>query len=434
VKKSELTHIIRAPYTEKRGYGTVLGDEPGWENLCFVVPPPPPKTLDEPLPLRAIADANRALTVLPSYTEMGELEKLINYLFVRREAMESSRMEGTWSTIDEVLASPELSEVEERSASNVSVRGYAHSVETALLRAHEKNERVFSLSLVKNLHKEIVTHDPKYQAKPGELRRPNTPGGVVTIGGMVRKEDSFYNPAPPQHVERCLGEVLEWLRDEELAQRGDAGVSGMTLPVRLAVSHAHFEAVHPFPDGNGRVGRALWPIQMVVADYMPLYLSGYIEKEKSSYVEALQQAQKKLKYAPLIEVISLAITSAEREMLITKEVLQKLPEVWRERASPRKRSAAERALKILVRNPILTVNDLMSELSCSFEAANNALNRLTEHRILRERTNFQRNRVFAAEEVLTVLGREFGSDIDVALESGRRILGFGEEGEHSLRE
>ena len=94
MKRTELSENLRKAYTKKRGYGVLLGTEKGWENICFVVPPPPPIELKESLPIKVLAEANTKLASLASFTEMSELEKLINYLFIRREAVQSSRMEG----------------------------------------------------------------------------------------------------------------------------------------------------------------------------------------------------------------------------------------------------------------------------------------------------------------------------------------------------
>jgi Fic family protein len=119
-----------------------------------------------------------------------------------------------------------------------------------------------------------------------KVRKPDLPGDVVQIGSFGRKEDSLYNPAPPAHVERCLKDVLDWMSDESILQLGDAGL-GMVLPIRMAVGHSHFEAVHPFSDGNGRVGRMLWALQMVAAGRLPLHHSSYVEAERAEYGEAL---------------------------------------------------------------------------------------------------------------------------------------------------
>jgi Fic family protein len=220
-----------------------------------------------------------------------------------------------------------------------------------------------------------------------------------------------------------LSEVIEWLKDEDLALQGDAG-SGLSLPVRLAVGHAHFEAVHPFTDGNGRTGRALWAIQMICAGSMPLHLSGYVEARKEDYIRGLEQAQKKLNYAPLIEFICNAIIESSLELKRTQEVIVSLVEVWKQRGKFRKKSAAERALPLLLHYPILTSAILQKELGISGPASTNAINLLLEKKIIRHRRFENRRPVYAAEELIQVLARPFGSDLEIALEKGKSLLGL----------
>ena len=138
------------------------------------------------------------------------------------------------------------------------------------------------------------------------MRAPGLPDDIMQIGGTGRKEDATYNPAPPEHVARCLEDVMAWLRNKTLIEMGDAGM-GMGLPVRMAIGHAHFEAVHPFSNGNGRIGRILWPLQMTAAGHLPLYLSGYVEKNRDEYGQALQEAQKKLSYGRIVEFVANAV-------------------------------------------------------------------------------------------------------------------------------
>ena len=304
----------------------------------------------------------------------------------------------------------------------MSVRGYALALESRFEKAHQRKELIFNTTLIKNLHKDIISKDPGFKGVPGMLRRPNKPGSTVIIGGHFRKEDSIYNPAPADHVNSCLAEVMKWFSNSELAQRGDAGVGGMTLPVRLAIGHSHFEAVHPFSDGNGRVGRAIWPLQMVCADYMPLYLSGYVEQEKENYYKVLQLAQKKLKYAPLVDFISTAIINSAKEMEVSKNALFDLIKKWSQRGKFRKGSTAEKSLNLLLKTPIITAKTLKEEMECSFQAASNALKQLSEKGIINERTKQSRNRIFAAEEVIEILSREFASNVELALERGRKLV------------
>jgi len=422
MKKEELAEQLRRKYDKKRGYGIVKVDTVEYKNIWFVVPPPPPRELPKSLPLEAMGKANVILTRLPSFCEMSSIDKLINYFFVRREAVESSRIEGTWSTIDRVLTPAEIDDTEQAKSESQSVRGYAHAVEKQFQRSFEKREKIFTEKLICELHKDIVSKDPSFRGTPGALRESGRPGDIVQIGGSFRKEESTYNPAPPQYVRASLKHVLDWLSNEELAQKGDAGVAGFTLAVRLAIGHAHFEAVHPFLDGNGRVGRALWPLQMACADRMPLYLSGFVEDQKADYSKALQQSQKKLHYAPIIEFVCEAVVQSEREARVTRVAIEGLPKRWRDRAKFRAGSAASLALEVLLRKPIVTSGTLMEELKLPKQVINPAINQLVERKIIRPRAKVGRAHVYAAEELISLLSRKFGSDAEEAMEAGRQAI------------
>jgi Fic family protein len=191
----------------------------------------------------------------------------------------------------------------------------------------------------------------------------------------------------------------------------------------MAIGHAHFEAVHPFTDGNGRVGRMLMALQMACFGKVPIYVSGYIDEEKENYSQALQSAQKRLDYAPIVEFTALALAASFEEARRSRTALLELPSRWREQASFRRRSTAERSLDWLVGNPVFTVKSLRAGLDVSLEAANQAAASLAKARIVRERTGFGRNRVFAAEEVISVLARRFGSSPAEALEGARYRMG-----------
>lgn len=419
MKVAELHSKLQRPYKTGMECGVFKSKDSKQLNIHYVIPPAPPEILPEGLSYKLVSEAITALGRLPSYQEMDDLDKLINYLFVRREAVQSSRMEGTWSTIDEILTPQELNQNETHDTA--SVRGYAHALEKIYSEVWKKKERVFNEKLIQDLHKEIMQKDPRYLGRPGKIRAPGEAGSVVHIGGLNRPEESIYNPTPPEYVKDSLSKVLQWFSNRELAEKGDAG-AGLTLPVRMAIGHSHFEAVHPFPDGNGRVGRSLWPLQMISAGSMPLYLSGYIEMEKVKYSEALQAAQKKLEYGKIIDFIARAIISSAAEMDVTKSRLLSLPEKWLRRGEFRKNSAAERALHVILKYPIFNMLELQRQLGCATQAAANAIHQLEKSHIIRERTGNKRNRIFAAEEVILLLARDHGSDADLALEKAGRIL------------
>lgn len=423
MKTSELAPKLRLPISKKQTFGIARVPDRGWENIPFVVPPPPPSSLGGELPYKLMGEALKALSSLPSTQEMTELDRLMNYLFVRQEAVQSSRLEGTWSTIDHALTPEQTSGLSENKNEHTAVRSYAKIMEEIVDEAIQKKEKIYDLAFICKIHKNVIENDPRSTGFGGKLRSPGEPGSIVTIGGLNRKEDSIYNPAPAKEVKRCLKEVLDWFRDEDLAIEGDAGI-GLNLPMRLAIGHAHFEAVHPFTDGNGRTGRTLWAVQMICAGFMPLYLSGYVELRKGEYIKSLQEAQKKLNYVPLIEFICKAIIESSIELKKSKSIITSLPQVWRKRAKFRKGSASERALPLLLRYPIVTSRILQEELCISGPASTNAINQLVDAKIIKHRRFENRQPIYAAEELIQILARPFGSEIEIALEKANLILGI----------
>ncbi|NKW72117.1 Fic family protein [Rhodobacteraceae bacterium R_SAG10] len=423
MRKDELTGTLRQPYTPERGFGTARATREGYEHIWFVVPPAPPEAMPAGIEVGPISRATTILQSRPNPVDASELDLLAAYLFAGREAVSSSRMEGTWSTIDNVLTPGEAYDQGEGKSEHLSVRGYATALEYGFAQIRQHGMDAMTTELVCHLHDLVMSKDPDFHGIAGRVRTPGLPGDVVQIGGSGRKEDAIYNPAPPEHTARCLEDVMGWMRNKTLIELGDAGM-GMSLPVRMAISHAHFEAVHPFSNGNGRVGRILWPLQMAGAGHLPLYLSGYVEQNKHEYGQALQEAQKQLSYGRIVEFVANAVIGSHEEEKTGKAVIGKLPGLWQQRGKCRKNSSAARALAIIIRMPIITANILSKELNVSFQAASTALNALEGKHVIRERTGHGRNRVFAAEEVIAVLARPFGEEPDIALEGARRVLGI----------
>jgi Fic family protein len=422
MRREELTGKLREPYSEKRGCGIAHTAKPGYENIWFVVPPSPPMDIPDGLPVGTLGKANLILQSRSYWSKASPLDHLAAFLFARREAVSSSRMEGTWSTIDDVLTPGEALDDQEEKSETRAVRGYAAALEYGYKQVSQKGIDALGSDLICELHELVMSKDPDFLGIAGRVRTPGLPGDVVQIGGGGRIEDSIYNPAPPEHVRRCLDEVMTWLTDKTLIELGEAGM-GMSLPVRMAIGHSHFEAVHPFPNGNGRIGRIIWSLQMVAAGILPLYLSGYVESCRDEYARALQEAQKQLSYGRMVKFICDAVITSSEEENISKTAISKLPEIWEQRGKFRSNSSSYKALGVVVLLPVLTTSLLSKELGVSFQAASTALSNLAKAGIVRERTGYARNRIFAAEEVIAILARPFGEDPEIALEGARHLLG-----------
>jgi len=366
-----------------------------------VIPLPPPEDpvlLTSALPaLRAASDALARVSTLAA--ELGD-PFILSRILPRREAVSSSAIEGTNSTLDELLRVEEA----EGPASDAArqVRDYATALDDLLPRARRRGHAFFRSAVVPELHRAVMRSDTAYQDRPGALR-----DAVVWIGGRGDISNSTYNPTPPANIAASLADSMTYLRCE-----GMQGVN-QHLIVRMAIGHAHFEAVHPFRDGNGRVGRLLLPLMMAAEGQVPLYLSPYIEANRADYHAALKAAQQRLDWNAVVGFVARTVTRTVDELMITRDALTQLRRAWRGRGKFRANSAASNALDVVPHYPVLTIGRLGQVLGVSFPAARTAIGHLMSLGILEERTGYRRNRIFACPEVLAIVNRPFGEAPDL---------------------
>lgn len=336
---------------------------------------------------------------------------ILSRILPRREAVSSSAIEGTNSTLDELLAVEEDDGRGSEAASQV--RSYALALDKYIPKARTAGPSIFTLDLVKDVHREVMRDDRKYKDVPGELRT------IVNWIGSNEIAHSTWNPPLPALIRECLAETVDYMRNEGMQQMGQ------NLIVRVAVAHAHFEAVHPFRDGNGRVGRLLLPLMMAADGQIPLYLSPYIEANKDAYYAALKDAQQRLRWDSFIGFVADAVVGTKDELLTTRTALAALAKTWRERRKFRQNSAAERAIELLPHYPVITAGRLGKLLDVNFRPANEAIAQLEECGILKETTGYSRNRVFKAPEALSIINRAFGEPPDPRPDAPPEPSGFG---------
>jgi Fic family protein len=387
MKRDDLTHAVRERLKRL---------PPPFEAHYGVVPLPP---TDDGVPLQAVAKrlsaADAALAKIDTIAATLKDPFLISRILPRREAVSSSSIEGTNSTLDELLSIEETGAAEAKDAA-VQVRDYALALDEIIPRARSKKNSIFTVDLVKELHKKVMAGDSDYKDVPGELRNQ-----VVWIGG-AQIAYSTYNPTPPEDIAATLEDTMRYMRCEGMQAQNQS------LVLRMAIAHSHFEAVHPFRDGNGRVGRLLLPLMMAAEEHTPIYLSPYIETQKNAYYASLKAAQQQLDWQETAGFLADAIVGTADELLVTRSALTQLTAIWRKRRKFREGSAALGTLDQLTHYPVLTIKRLADLLEVSFTAASQAVDQLIEAGILVERTGYERNRVFAAPEVLTVINRPFG--------------------------
>lgn len=392
MNRNHLTSAVRARL--------VRYPEP-YQNHYGIIPAAPPEDV---LPIQTAQLAHdRALTMLGRVRELAAQVSdpyVISRTLSRREAVDSSAIEGTHSTLRELLTIEEHGD--EARAAAQQVRDYALTLDRMLPRATKEGSDVFTVELIQDLHREAMRHDPDYRDEPGAFKEV-----VNWIGGTGHISTSTYNPAPPDQVPMCLEQNAAYMRCE--------GMQAMTqsLVTRMAVAHAHFEAVHPFSDGNGRVGRLLLPMMMAADGHVPLYLAPYIAANRTGYYDGLKAAQQRLEWAPFVAYLSDAISGTVEELFATRGALVRVADEWRQRRKYRAGSAALRTLDLLIDYPVITLKRLADKLVISRQQALAAINQLVEAGILVERTGYRRNRVFAADSVLTIVNRPFGDPPEV---------------------
>lgn len=327
---------------------------------------------------------------------------LLSRVLVRKEAVASSDIEGTHSTLDALLEAEETNE-EEASEADILVRDYAIALEAAIADVEANGYNAFTIHTIEKLHRALMRNDNEFFKKhgpPGEFRRKQ-----VRVGGRDFN-NSTYNPPPYADVLACMAEHISYLRCDGMQQLHQS------IVVQMAIAHAHFEAVHPFADGNGRAGRLLLPLMLRAAGHTPLYLAPYIAAFKPDYYAALRAAQQRLDFVPLIAHLSRAISSTVDDAETAVRRLADLQSDWAKRKKFRNKSAAQKMLDKLLWHPVVTAKSVERLAGCSPAAARTALTQLAEAGVLFERTGKMRYRIFQAREVLRIYKNPGGEDGD----------------------
>ena len=357
------------------------------ENAWAFVPDALPPQLEPTWELlNAVSEANGAIKQLAGVAGMLVNENLLIRPFLEREAVMSSRIEGT------VASLPRLFELEadeaELEPDYEEVANYVRALNFGL---DEGQPLPISLPLLQQMHAILMRGVRGQNKAPGEFRRQS-----VWIGGATAQEARFVPPPPP--------EMLQALHDFEAYLHAPSEVAFL---VRLAWLHYQFETIHPFLDGNGRIGRLLLTLLLCDSGLLPrplFYLSGYFERHRRDYYDGLLAVSQRGEWLAWTLFFLHGVRVQATDAVRRAEQLMSLRESWRvqlqvESASP----TALRLLDQIFVYPATTISRAARELSVTPRAASMAVNRLSESGIVRETTGRQRNRVFSAPAIVEIL-------------------------------
>ena len=316
---------------------------------------------------------------------------LFLYTYVRKEALLSSQIEGTQSSLSELL----LFELEQAGGAPlddvVEVSNCVAALEHGLARLRED----FPLSnrLIREIHAKLLARGRGSEKSPGEFRRSQN-----WIGG-TRPGNAHFVPPPPTQVPDCM-------RDLELFLH--AAEDDLPVLVRAALAHVQFETIHPFLDGNGRVGRLLITLLLCSAGRLSqplLYLSLFFKQHRSEYYRLLDLVRREGDWEAwiaffldgVVKTADGAVETAKRLMTLFDDDRGKIQQAGR------RASSALRVHDALKARPVHRLQDIATATGLSFPTASAAMMLLIDLRIVREITGKQRNRVFAYDSYLSVL-------------------------------
>ena len=354
---------------------------------------PPKPTLDMGQLSSLLASASAALGRLDGLAGFLPDIGLFIYMYVRKEALLSSQIEGTQSSFSDLLIHE--SESAPGAPSGEDVQDVSNYIE-ALNHGLERMRGGFPLSLrlIREIHETLLSKGRGSTKMLGEFRRSQN-----WIGGP-RPSKARFVPPPPERLEECLGAFEKFLHADD---------DGLPVLIRAALAHVQFETIHPFLDGNGRVGRLLITLLLCADGVLKepiLYLSFWFKTRRDEYYDQLQYIRDTGDWEEWVSFFLRGVIETADQGVATARRILDLFDADLHRVETALGKAAPSALKILAhmrKKPVIAPKDLVIPLGLTMPTINTALQHLEKAGIVQEITGRQRDRLFAYKAYLSIL-------------------------------
>jgi Fic family protein len=354
------------------------------------LPPEPALDLSGGLQ-RLLEQATLALGRLDSVGDLLPDRELFLYSYVRKEAVLSSQIEGTQSSISDLM----LFEIDEAPGVPLDdvteVSNYVRALEHGMARLNGG----FPLSnrLIREMHAELLSRGRGSNKAPGEFRRSQN-----WVGG-TRPGNAAFVPPPHTRVEDCMTALERFLHDEN---------DGQPILVRAGLAHVQFETIHPFLDGNGRIGRLLITFMLHHAGALSeplLYLSLYFKQHRDEYYRRLSETRSDGDWERWLEFFLEGVRATSEQAVSNAQRLTALFRGDQERILPLGRRAGSmlRVHDALKARPLTTLREVVKRSGLTMPTVGAAMEGLVELKIARELTGKRRNRIFAYDSYMSVL-------------------------------
>lgn len=346
------------------------------------LPPVPPIAIDGPMQTM-LSKADRALGRLDGSIQTLPDPDMFVFMYVRKEAVLSSQIEGTQSSLNDLLEAEAAIHDADRPSDVSEVINYVNAMRHGLARL---NELPISVRLIREIHEKLMHGVRGKHANPGELRRSQNwigPGGSTL-------NDAVFVPPPPHEVEPLLSDLEHFIHAE----------NDIPALIKIGLIHAQFETIHPFLDGNGRIGRLLIAFYLCQKEILlkpVLYLSYWFKLHRARYYELLQNVRDRGEWEEWILFFLEGVATVSLEATETARAIVALREKHRRLVTDRFGRAAGNGLRILeglYSHPYIDNRTVMEKLGLSFPAAAELISRFVEAELLAEITGRERYRVY----------------------------------------
>jgi Fic family protein len=362
------------------------------EGYLTYFPPPTPRALQyDPALVGALSEADRALGELSGVGQRLRNPQMLIRPYMRREAVLSSRIEGTQSSLAQLLLfeanAPTVSPEDAREVLN-----YVHALEWGLL---ELKRLPISQRLILGLHRRLLEGVRGHRSTPGRFR--TTQNWIGPQGTPL--ERAIFVPPPPEILAAVLDDLERYIHEQD------------TTPplLRCALIHYQFETIHPFVDGNGRLGRLLMPLFLIERDCLSqplLYLSAFFERRRDQYYTALMTARATGDIQPWLLLFLEAVLSQAKDAAARADRLTALEADFRGRLRGTRSKVAHALVDEVFGGLFLTASGVARRQNVTALSARAAIDQLVSAGILREMTGRSYGRVYSAPEVLAILDTE----------------------------
>jgi Fic family protein len=352
------------------------------------LPPDPPVSVDAEM-LAVLSSADQALGRLDGVIQTVPDPDLFVAMYVRREAVLSSQIEGTQSTLDDLL-SAELEPTTPGLPQDVEeVVNYVRAMTFGLDRL---STLPLSKRLIREIHRELLSSGRGAHRMPGEFRADQN--WIGPQGAPI--ERATFVPPPVPHMHRALDQFERFLHED----------ADHPVLIHVGLAHAQFETIHPFLDGNGRVGRLLITFLLVHRRSLHrpvLYLSHYLKQNRTEYYDRLTAIRRRGDWEGWLLFFLKGVAQTTTEATETARAILDLRDDHMSLAQQRVGLNGVRLLDLLFRRPLVNVNLVRDELGLSFATANNLVAQFEGADIVREVTGGRRRRIFRYDAYLALL-------------------------------